>query len=165
MGTVDAAELLSTICFCSMGTLKDPQGSRGVWIDRAACRSIIPQVPTWVGHCTSKLREQHPAQGSIGATGSTSDFVWASCLGGEEGMSLPLPDWLCQRNLGVGFSQPPSPANGNQMAGCLVRAWGASRTGEVGRGPEFQNPSKSGGGGEGAEPKASPGTWMLSQPL
>lgn len=54
--------------------------------------------------------------------------------------SLPPPGH-CARETWEPASPHPQPANGNQMAGCLVSAWGAARTGEMGWGPGFQNPS------------------------
>lgn len=65
----------------------------------------------------------------------------------ERGTVSPSPRLAVPEKPGSRLLPTPSPANGNQMAGCLVRAWGASRTGEMGRGPEFQNPSQSGGWG------------------
>lgn len=54
----------------------------------------------------------------------------------------------------------PSPVNGNQMAGCLVSAWGAARTGEMGWGPGFQNPSP----GRGRVRARAPATVPLQGP-
>lgn len=159
METIGSAEPLPTIWFCAMGFL---QGSRAVWAG-VRCRNTILQVPTSVGHSTFKPREGQPSQGSIGAEALGTPQTYLGFLPRwEKGNVPPSPRLAVPEKPGSRLLPTPSPANANQMAGCLVRAWGAWRTGEIGRGLGFQNQSQSGGR---VEPGASPETWILGQPL